>query len=248
MQPRQRKVLKSIVKEYCRTGEPVGSLFLAEKHTFSYSPATIRGEMSRLERKGYLTHPHTSAGRTPTDKGFRFFIDELMDQTILLERERQVFIEYVSRFLHDQNQLLRGASRALARISRNLGFGVLPHKRAFYSSGYGDLLRALQEENIDQAADIFGFFENDLEKKIERLFRNLDQETRVFIGAENPLKEFKNCSLVVGCGCLNDQGEKILVGVLGPKKMDYAKNISLVGELAGWFGRRNKKFIRNQKQ
>lgn len=247
MQPRQKKILKSIVKEYCRTGEPVGSLFLAEKYTFTHSPATIRGEMSRLERKGYLTQPHTSAGRVPTDRGLRFFLDELMDETILLERERKVLAEYVSRFLNDQDQLLRGASRALARASRSLGFGVLPHRHTFYGSGYGDLLKNFEKEDINEAAGIFSFFEKDLEKKIGRLFCDLDDSVRVFVGSENPVRELQGCSLVIGCGALNDKEEKIYVGVLGPKKMDYAKNISLIEEFAGWVKKRNKKFIRHNK-
>ena len=239
MQPRQRQILKYIVREFCQSGEPVGSLALAEKYTFEYSPATIRGEMSRLERKGFLEQPHTSAGRVPTDKGLRFFVEELMEKSLLVEREKRIFTEYVNRFMSDQEQILKSASKALARVSRNLGFGVLPHREIFYGSGYADLIRGFAEEDFSEAADIFSIFESGFEKKFFKISRTCANEVKVFIGEENPIKEFKKCSLLVGYGTLNDE-EKIFIGILGPKKMNYSKNISLIKELTGWLEKRNR--------
>lgn len=245
MQPRQKRILKTIVKEYCRSGEPVGSLVLAEKWNLEYSPATIRGEMARLERKGFLRQPHTSAGRVPTDTGIRFFINELMDKSILIERERQILLEYVNRFICEQNQLLRGAARALARVSRNLGFGILPNNEAFYGSGYGELLRSIEEENYNEAASVFGILESGIEKKLMRTFRGLNGSTRVFVGDENPVREFRNYSLVVGCGPLDEERE-IFVGILGPKKMNYSKNICFVNEMANWFSKRSQTRLKSK--
>src|SRR5499433_603644 len=75
---RSREVLVAVIAEYVRTAEPVGSRAVARRHIRGLSPATIRNVMADLEEMGYLTHPHTSAGRVPTDKAYRFYVDHLM--------------------------------------------------------------------------------------------------------------------------------------------------------------------------
>ena len=82
---RQRLLLKSIIKTYLDSGEPVGSRTLSKLSDVSVSPATIRNEMADLEEMGYLVSPHTSAGRVPTDKGYRFYVDNLM-----IEKETEI--------------------------------------------------------------------------------------------------------------------------------------------------------------
>src|SRR3990167_1151722 len=87
MTPRQEKILHAIVEYYAHSAAPVGSLGLARK--FSYSPATIRSEMAELEHLGYITHPHTSAGRVPTDKGYRHYVDYLQQKAAKVEKKRE---------------------------------------------------------------------------------------------------------------------------------------------------------------
>src|ERR1041384_46750 len=79
MDTRKAEILKAIVEEYVATGQPVGSQTVARTRALNVSSATVRNEMTVLEREGYLTHPHTSAGRIPTDKGYRFYADTLID-------------------------------------------------------------------------------------------------------------------------------------------------------------------------
>ena len=74
LSPRQREVLVTVVDHYIRTGSPVGSRMLSKSNSEGLSPATIRGIMADLEELGYLTHPHTSAGRVPTDQGYRYYV------------------------------------------------------------------------------------------------------------------------------------------------------------------------------
>lgn len=78
---RQQIILGLVVREYVSTAAPVGSKGLADKFKLGVSSATVRNELSRLEELGYLTHPHTSAGRQPTDKGYRYFVERLMGET-----------------------------------------------------------------------------------------------------------------------------------------------------------------------
>ncbi len=73
---RKRRILEAIIDDYINTGEPVGSRTIAKKYIFGISSATIRNEMSDLEEMGYLEQPHTSAGRIPSDKGYRYYVDE----------------------------------------------------------------------------------------------------------------------------------------------------------------------------
>src|SRR5438067_11922928 len=79
--PRQRELLAEVVQEYVQTGQPVGSKHLVERAGLSVSPSTVRNELAELEVRGMLTHPHTSAGRVPTDRGYRFYAGELLART-----------------------------------------------------------------------------------------------------------------------------------------------------------------------
>jgi len=84
---RKKRILQSIIDDYISTAEPVGSRTVARKHELGLSSATIRNEMADLEEMGYLTQPHTSAGRIPSDKGYRFYVDQLMKQSELTMEE-----------------------------------------------------------------------------------------------------------------------------------------------------------------
>ena len=76
---RKREILRRVIEEYVATGQPVGSRSLVERSDLGVSPSTVRGELAELETLGLLTHPHTSAGRTPTESGYRVYADELVD-------------------------------------------------------------------------------------------------------------------------------------------------------------------------
>src|SRR5918911_344726 len=90
MDIRKQRILAAIVKDYSETANPVGSKELVEKFNFKESSATIRNEMAALEKDGYIYQPHKSAGRIPTDKGYRFFVNELMRRFELSEKERRL--------------------------------------------------------------------------------------------------------------------------------------------------------------
>ena len=94
--PRERRVLEAVIQTYVQTAEPAGSRVLARRHGLGVSPATIRNTMSDLEEKGFLFHPHTSAGRVPTDKGYRVYVDSLMRRPPILPPERERLTEQIS--------------------------------------------------------------------------------------------------------------------------------------------------------
>lgn len=124
---RERRVLDAVVRTYVETAEPAGSRTVARWFDLGVSPATIRNTMSDLEEKGYLYHPHTSAGRIPTDRAYRFFVDQLVEPARLTEEERQrLQAELSAGDGSGVDRLIRRATRALGLLTRELGVAVAP--------------------------------------------------------------------------------------------------------------------------
>ena len=125
LEPRARDVLREIVLQYISSGEPIGSRTLAKCGKFPLSPASLRNVMADLEDLGYLQQPHTSAGRIPTDRGYRFFIDHLMKSRALTLEERGVIDEGV-RYASEMEHVLQLASSVLSKLSDQVGVVFMP--------------------------------------------------------------------------------------------------------------------------
>jgi heat-inducible transcriptional repressor len=123
---RKLAILRAIVEEYVRTGEPVGSETIVERSGLGVSSATIRNEMSALEELGYLTHPHTSAGRIPTDHGYRQYVDSLPAHGRLREPQRRAIAGYFAEAILDLEEVLKGSVRLLSRLTQYAGLAVPP--------------------------------------------------------------------------------------------------------------------------
>lgn len=123
---RKAAVLRAVVTEFVRTGEPVGSETIAEHYGLSVSPATIRNEMAALEEMGYLNHPHTSAGRFPTDIGYRGYVDALPAGGRLREAQRRAIAEFFKLAVVDLEDVLRGTTQLLSRLTQYAGLAVPP--------------------------------------------------------------------------------------------------------------------------
>jgi heat-inducible transcriptional repressor len=121
---RKAEVLRAVVEEYVRTGEPVGSETIADTHPLGVSSATIRNEMAALEEMGFLTHPHTSAGRIPTDLGYRGYVDSLPARGRLREPQRRAIVEFFHQAVGDLEEVLRGAAHLLGRLTPYAGLAV----------------------------------------------------------------------------------------------------------------------------
>jgi heat-inducible transcriptional repressor len=124
--PRKSAVLRVVVEEYVRSGEPVGSETIAERAGLGVSSATIRNEMAALEELGYLTHPHTSAGRIPTDAGYRHYVDSLPAGGRLREAQRRAIAGYFAEVMVDLEEVLRGSVQLLSRMTQYAGLAVPP--------------------------------------------------------------------------------------------------------------------------
>lgn len=125
---RERTVLQAVVESYIHTAEPAGSRRLVQEYDFGVSPATVRNTMSDLESKGLLTHPHTSAGRIPTDLAYRYYVDSLMDRRdITQSQQAEIHRELVRDSAHSElESLIRRAARVLGLLTGELGLAVSP--------------------------------------------------------------------------------------------------------------------------
>jgi transcriptional regulator of heat shock response len=219
---RQAQIIKNLVKEYIKTAEPVSSKFLAEKYDFGICPSAIRIEFQYLIKEGYLEQPHTSAGRIPTDKAYRYFVDTLKER-----KEEKVEVE-LEKILKGMSDKFKMASEITKFMADNSSSFVNLH---FFREGF-DLKEGLDEifkepEAKDESfvSSLVSFMEN-FEKNIEKLH---DSKSMVFIGKENPIPRTKDITLI--CSECNLPGQKAFITILGPKRMDYEKNIRLINSL-----------------
>ncbi len=123
---REKFVLGTIVENFVAKAAPIGSTYISKKYRLPYSPATIRNVMMDLEEKGYVKQPHTSAGRMPTDKGYRFYVDAIMKVENISAEEKNRIYENLKRVSQDIEFILEAASHTLARISNQLGVVLAP--------------------------------------------------------------------------------------------------------------------------
>jgi heat-inducible transcriptional repressor len=122
---RKLEVLRAIVEDFVSTTEPVGSKALAERHGLGVSPATVRNDMAALEEEGYITHPHTSAGRIPTDRGYRLFVDQLSSVKPLSPAERRAIQSFLEGAV-DLDDVVRRSVRLLAQLTRQVAVVQYP--------------------------------------------------------------------------------------------------------------------------
>ncbi len=125
---RKLKILQAIISDYILTAEPVGSRTLSKKEGISFSPATIRNEMADLEDMGYLTHPHTSAGRVPSAKAYRLYVNELMDKPELTGEEKIIIAERLKKSASDFEKTIEHAAEILSEITNLTSFALTPQK------------------------------------------------------------------------------------------------------------------------
>ena len=123
---RKLKILQAIIDDYVTTAEPVGSRTISKMEGLDYSPATIRNEMADLEEMGYLTHPHTSAGRVPSDKAYRLYVDDLMEKEELTKNEKNVIAERLHVKTNEFEKTIEHAAQVLSEITNLTSFALTP--------------------------------------------------------------------------------------------------------------------------
>lgn len=236
MTDRQEIILGALVQEYIDSALPISSSLLVEKYDFDLSPATLRAEMMALEEEGYLYQPHTSAGRIPTDRGFRYFVDKLMEERPLSVREQKALQVEILKLKAQNKMLARTTAKLLSSMTDSLAISGLVNSEDFYRSGTQKLLSKPEFNNLDSVSKLAEVLDY-LDENAEELFDKLEATSgaEVFIGKENPLGSADECSMVVSRYNL-PSGEEGLLAIIGPKRMRYSRNISILDQFKKLLG------------
>ena len=226
MTDRQRQILAAIIEQHAEIAAPVGSVMLAK--LFGVSSATIRSEMARLEEMGYIEQPHTSAGRVPTDAGYRFYVNSLNEaqaeepQALLSDRSARAIEARVQTHSDRADRAIRSAVDSLVDLTQNLGIATIGDE--LYMSGIGNLFSQpefLQGNHVQAVARLL----DDLEPWLREAKPN--EPLNVYIGSENPIGKSSGVTLIIS-RFRSPYSDNSYIGVLGPTRQSYAKVMRLV--------------------
>ena len=231
---RQTEILNRLIQEYIDSARPVSSQLLEKKYDFSICPAMIRIEMQKLTDQGFIQQPHTSAGRVPTDKGYRFFVDNLLAHLNFPQEKfgglKKEISELEDIFQKAEKDIFKLASRLtkfLAEESSNFIIFNLLERDFLWKEGWEGILQEPEFEEKDLISNFTELLES-FEENIENL--KISSGIKVYIGKENPFTKAKDFSIIFS-KCLLPNEEEAILTLLGPKRMNYDENISLINSL-----------------
>lgn len=232
---REQMVLRAILERHIRSAEPVSSQQLCETCGWEWSSATVRNVMGRLENLGFLNHPYTSAGKTPTVKAYRYFIQTLMSEPPLSNSEQACIRKELNRPVRDGEDTMRLAGRLLAMLSHLLSVVWLPPRRPerFFGEevvleGASNLIRQPEFDDIQAVRQVVAMLD-----ERETLARSLEapgferQGVRVVIHEDSTESSVPPLAWVMNEVPWPD-GRSAQIGVLGPRRMAYNRIIPLV--------------------
>lgn len=224
---RHLALLKAIIQEYTKTGEPVGSDVLDKKYNLGVSPATIRNDMIQLAKAGYLKKEHFSSGRIPTAQAFRFYIQNVMKEKSLSTLEEVSYKNDVWDFKNELHRLLQHATRTLAKKTQLLGL-TTTNQGDIYYAGVNNILYQKEFWNINITRDFLELLdEYNFAQRLLSHFDRIEQDLLFMLGEEkdNDL-QIEACASVFG----EFQGNTIkgAIGVIGSKRMHYEEIIPSV--------------------
>ena len=228
---RKAAVLRAVVSEYIRAGEPVGSGAVVGRAHLGVSSATIRNDMAALEDLGYLHQPHTSAGRVPTDRGYRFFVDALPRWPRLSETTRRAIARFFGEPPGDAEEVVRGTTVLLSRVTR---YGVVARPPDSAHVVVGGASNIVSEDTFARRDTVRRLLELlEQEDTVLALLESLaeEDEVAVRIGAENPLAAMHEASVIVAP---YRRGPRTIgvIAVIGPTRMHYPEAISAIHQVS----------------
>ncbi len=199
---------------------PVGSSLLSKM--FKVSPATIRNDMVELERAGFIAQPHTSAGRVPTDKGYRHYVNQLSGvESKSIDRSARAIDTRVSS-AGDPDRAIRNAVRSLVELTHNVGLATIDG--SLYVRGFADLFAQPEFATTETVRQMAGLIDN-LEPWLRETKPN--EALNVYIGRENPIGKSSQSSLIIS-RFRSPYSDSSYIGVLGPTRQDYRTVMNLV--------------------
>jgi heat-inducible transcriptional repressor len=236
--PRQIDILKRIIEEYTNTAQPVGSETLEKKYDLPFSPATIRNEMAEMARLGYLVQPHTSAGRIPTSKALKLYINELMKEKELTVAEEVEAKEKVWDAREDESRFLREITRALSQKTKFFSFSTTDRGDTYFS-GYSYILDMPEFYDIDITKNFLTLVD-ECERYFEHILTRMEGDPAILLGEELEEKLLRPYSFIF-TQFRTKKDRTGSVGIVGPLRIKYEMVIptvryfgDLIDEVAAW--------------
>ena len=197
---------------------PVGSENLVEKYKLNFSSATVRKEMGELEEEGYIIQPHTSAGRIPTENGYRLYLEDVKEKKLSGSET-----ENLAAYLRTKNEPnFKEAAKLISQLSGNTVFWAF-YQHNLYYTGISNLFQQPEFRELELIYNMSAVIDR-FDEIVEGIFEKAKTGTQVLLGAENPFGPF--CGTVLSKYKLDDKTG--LFGILGPMRMNYERNMALV--------------------
>jgi len=230
---RKQKILQAIIHDYLETAQPVGSRHIWRKYRLGVSPATIRNEMADLEEEGFLKHPYTSAGRIPSDKGYRYYVDHLMRAGHLTQREEITIDHAYTERSFSMDNIIHQTLHILSRLTPYAAMMMTRGKREnrVYYHGISNIASQPEFSESEHLKHILKVFEE--ETLLSSMLNDYSEEDDVTIriGSENKYKEIRDCSVVV-TSCRFEEDELGSIGILGPTRMFYDRTRTVINHIS----------------
>lgn len=224
---RERKdvILALTVGQYIESVTPVSSSYIAKTSDLDLSSATIRNILAELEEDGYLTHPHTSAGRIPTQKGYRYYVDHLMAEIHLLEEEKDRINKEYAQESKELEALLEKTSQVLSDVTHYTSIiSVDGWDQKIFCNGTSFVVGYPDSADIERIRCILAALD-EKEHLLKIINQNLQKRINIFIGQELACNDIEGCSMVISQYRLNN-GQSGRIAILGPTRMQYERVIS----------------------
>jgi heat-inducible transcriptional repressor len=235
---RQTQILKSIIDEYIEMAEPVGSASLEKRYSLGISPATIRNEMNNLTKLAFLKQPHTSAGRVPTPKAMKFYVNQLMEEKQMSLTDEVKAKEEVWDVRNDIDALFREATHSLAQRTKSLAVGMIDEQNKVWHSGYSNVFSNPEFADLDVCESLFNLIEE--VNSINELFFDHDftSPVDVLFGEDFGVRALAPVGVVATRFTV--RGKNAAIGIIGPVRLSYPTVIpviryfgNLIQEVAG---------------
>ncbi len=221
---RKKDILAAAIELYLDSAQPVSSDVLRKKRRTNLSSASVRNVFSDLEELGYLTHPHTSAGRIPTDEGYRYYVNTLMKKKKLTQGEASFIDKIYNLKIQELSDLLLETPRILADFTHYASLVCLGNDDEIRFQGIRYILEHPEFNDVRRAHMVLEAIE-EKEELIDLIKQNFSDRSTVYIGKETHCSKMEHCSVVVSrCG----KTKEGRLALIGPKRMAYDKVIPLV--------------------
>lgn len=224
MNPRQEQVLFLAIEQHIATAEPVGSRFLVTAAGLDWSEATVRNDLRALEDEGFLTHPHTSAGRVPTTKGYRHYIQKLNFSGLELPKKESTELEKSFNADADWEAACKRLAKTMVTLSAETVLLAFSPDQVYYT-GLANLFQKPDFGEQSQVVDVSAMFDA-LDEVLPDFFNIVAGEPKYFLGDEHP---FGDMLTVLSTRFGKD--DQSLIALVGPQRMDYKHNWELVQKI-----------------